>query len=525
MSTSSLQSIADIIRTHGVGRANDICLVEGERTITWAQMYERAQRAANGFAALGVGNQDRISFLDKNGIAHFDAFYGASLINAICVDVNWRLAAPEVQYIVDNADSKVLIVGPDFIPIAEAIADQLPTVKKIMVIGDHPKFENFETWLEAQPAGDPGVISQIDDVAFQLYSSGTTGRPKGVMLSNYNMFGMLDAGKEMWGINRDTVNMVAMPLFHIGGGGWAIAGMSDGGKSIIVRELDPGLVLRLIPQHKITHTFLVPVALQFMLMMPEIETSDFSSLKTIVYGASPISEDVLARSVQTFKCDFWQAYGLTETTGAVINLPPADHDVNGPNRHRLRSCGIPGPGVEVRIVDTDTGKDMPVGEVGEIWIRAQQVMKGYWKMPEETAKTITPDKWFRSGDAGYMDKDGYIYIHDRVKDMIVSGGENVYPAEVENVLMSHPGIADVAVIGVPHEKWGEAPAVVVFTGGAEVRAEDVLARCKEQLADFKLPRYFHVSPTPLPRNMSGKILKRELKIELAHLPQTSQAIR
>jgi long-chain acyl-CoA synthetase len=315
----------------------------------------------------------------------------------------------------------------------------------------------------------------------------------------------------MWGITRDTVNMVAMPLFHIGGGGWAVAGMSDGGKSIIVRELDPAAIVKLIEKHKITHTFLVPVALQFMLMVPDVDKADFSSLKTIVYGASPISEDVLARSVQTFKCDFWQAYGLTETTGAVINLPPADHDVNGPNKHRLRSCGIPGPGVEVRIVDNDTGKDAPVNEVGEIWIRGQQVMKGYWKMPEETAKSITPDKWFRSGDAGYMDKDGYIYIHDRVKDMIVSGGENVYPAEVENVLMSHPGIADVAVIGVPHDKWGETPkAIVVKAADSEVTEEEIIAFAQTQLAKFKCPTSVDFIDM-LPRNPSGKILKKDLR--------------
>lgn len=511
MSTSSIQSIADIVRIHGEGRANDTCLVEGDRVITWAQMYERAQRVANGLATNGVGNQDRIAFLDKNGIAHFDAFFGASLLNAVCVDVNWRLAAPEVEYIVNDADAKVMVVGPDFIPIIDAIADKLTTVKKILVIGGHPKFEDFESWMNAQSTGDPGNVSQIDDVAFQLYSSGTTGRPKGVMLSNYNMFGMLDTGKQMWGITRDTVNMVAMPLFHIGGGGWAVAGMSDGGKSIIVRDLDPTLVVKLIEQHKITHTFLVPVALQFMLMVPGVDEADFSSLKTIVYGASPISEDVLARSVQTFKCDFWQAYGLTETTGAVINLPPADHDVNGPNKHRLRSCGIPGPGVEVRIVDNDTGNDVPVGEVGEIWIRGQQVMKGYWKMPEETAKSITPDKWFRSGDAGYMDKDGYVYIHDRVKDMIVSGGENVYPAEVENVLMSHPGIADVAVIGVPHEKWGETPkAIVVRAAGTEATEEEIIAFAQSQLAKFKCPTSVDFIDM-LPRNPSGKILKKDLR--------------
>ncbi|MFZ9894991.1 MAG: class I adenylate-forming enzyme family protein, partial [Burkholderiaceae bacterium] len=205
------------------------------------------------------------------------------------------------------------------------------------------------------------------------------------------------------------------------------------------------------------------------------------------------------------------AYGLTETTGAIVNLPPSDHDPDGPNKHRLRSCGLPGPGVEIRIVDTDTFTDCPQGAVGEIWIRSPQVMKGYWQMPEETAKSINAEGWFRSGDAGYLDADGYLYIHDRVKDMIVSGGENVYPAEVENVLMSHPAIADVAVIGVPDEKWGETPkAVVVRKPGVEVSEQEIIDFARERLAKFKCPTSVDWIEA-LPRNPSGKILKKDLR--------------
>ena len=191
----------------------------------------------------------------------------------------------------------------------------------------------------------------------------------------------------------------------------------------------------------------------------------------MVYGASPISEHVLASAVETFGCRFWQAYGLTESTGAVVNLPPEDHDLSGSTRYRLRSCGRAGPGVELRIVDVGTGEDVPTGEVGEIWVRSPQVMKGYWNLPEETAKVMAEGGWFRSGDAGYLDADGYLYIHDRVKDMIVSGGENVYPAEVENVLMGHPAVADVAVIGVPDARWGETPKAMVVRAATSDEAE------------------------------------------------------
>ena len=501
-----INTVSDILRVHAHERADQVSLVQGDRQVTWGQLLARASQVANLFAAAGVGNQDRVAFLDKNGIEHFEVFYGAALLNAVCVDVNWRLAAPEVEYIVNDAQAKVLVVGPDFVPVLEAIRANLTSATTVLVIG-----QDYEAAVDAQPTTDPGVTSAADDVAFQLYSSGTTGRPKGVMLSNANFFGLLPLAKQMWELSPDAVNLVAMPLFHIGGGGWAVAGQYEGARSVIVRDLDPAALVGLIGKERITHGFLVPAVLQFMLMVPGVDQADFSSLRVLVYGASPISEEVLATSVQTFQCKFWQAYGLTETTGAVVNLPPEDHDVNGPNRHRLRSCGLPGPGVEIRIVDTDTLRDCEVGEVGEIWIRSAQVMKGYWNMPEETAKSIDADGWFRSGDAGYLDADGYLYIHDRVKDMIVSGGENVYPAEVENVLMGHPAIADVAVIGVPHEKWGEtAKAVVVRKPGVEVTEQEIIDHARERLARFKCPTSVDWADA-LPRNPSGKILKKDLR--------------
>ena len=501
-----INTVSDIIRVHGVDRADQVALVQGDRRVSWGELYGRAGQVANLLAAAGVGDQDRVAFLDKNGIEHFEVFYGAALLNAVCVDVNWRLAAPEVEYIVNDAEAKVLVVGPDFVPVLDAIRANLTTATTILVIGT-----DYEAAVDAQPSADPSRPSTADDVAFQLYSSGTTGRPKGVMLTNSNFFGLLPLAKEMWELSPDAVNLVAMPLFHIGGGGWAVAGQYEGATSVIMRDLDPAALIGLIGKERITHGFVVPAVLQFMLMIPGVDEADFTSLQVLVYGASPISEEVLAKSVQTFGCKFWQAYGLTETTGAVVNLPPEDHDVNGPNRHRLRSCGLPGPGVEIRIVDTDTLRDCEVGEVGEIWLRSAQVMKGYWNMPEETAKSIDADVWFRSGDAGYLDADGYLYIHDRVKDMIVSGGENVYPAEVENVLMGHPAIADVAVIGVPHERWGEtAKAVVVLKPDVEVSDQEIIDYARERLAKFKCPTTVDRVDV-LPRNPSGKILKKDLR--------------
>ncbi len=507
----TINSVVDIIRVHGHERADATALIQGDRRMSWGELHSQASRVATLLAAHGVGPEDRVAFLDKNGIEHFEVFYGCALLNAVCVDVNWRLAAPEVEFIVNDAKSKVLVVGADFLPILDAIAGNLPTVNKILVIGGDGRYPDYATEVAAQPDTDPGTEQTPDDVAFQLYSSGTTGRPKGVMLTNANFFGLLPLAREMWELEETSVNLAAMPLFHIGGGGWAVAGQYVGATTVVLRDLDPAAVVRLIPELGITHGFVVPAVLQFMLMVPGVDDADFTSLKVLVYGASPISEEVLAKSVTTFGCKFWQAYGLTETTGAVVNLSPEDHDVAGPNRHRLRSCGLPGPGVGLRIVDPDTGQDCPQGEVGEIWLSGPQIMKGYWNMPEETAKSIDADGWFRSGDVGFLDEDGYVYIHDRVKDMIVSGGENVYPAEVENVLMSHPAIADVAVIGVPHERWGEtAKAMVVRKAGVDVTEQEIIDFARERLAKFKCPTSVDWLDA-LPRNPTGKILKKDLR--------------
>jgi long-chain acyl-CoA synthetase len=274
--------------------------------------------------------------------------------------------------------------------------------------------------------------------------------------------------------------------------------------------VDPAEILRLIPEHGISLALFVPAVLQFLLMMPNVNETDFSTLRTVVYGASPITNEILLSSMKTFQCDFIQVYGLTETTGAITILRPEDHDPGGPRAELLRSAGRAWGDVALRIVDPDTGEDLSDGQVGEIWIQSRQNMKGYWKQPEATAEALPGDNWFRSGDAGYL-KDGFLYIHDRVKDMIISGAENIYPAEIENVLMGHDRVADVAVIGVPDEKWGETvKALVVQRAGSEVSERELMDYCRERLAHFKCPTSVDWVEA-IPRNPSGKILKTELR--------------
>jgi acyl-CoA synthetase (AMP-forming)/AMP-acid ligase II len=306
-----------------------------------------------------------------------------------------------------------------------------------------------------------------------------------------------------------------LPTYHIAGTGVALLTLSSGGYSVMVPDFDPVKVLASIAEHRVTHTFLVPAMLQFMLQVPGVEKGDYSSLKTISYGASPITEKVLTGAMRAFGCDFVQVYGLTETTGAVTFLPPEDHDPDGPKKHLLRSAGRPMLNVEIRVVDPASGKDAADGAIGEVWIRTPQNMKGYWDNARATrdafvARDADGMGWFRSGDAGYL-RDGYLFLHDRVKDMIISGGENIYPAEVENVLMQHPAVADGAVIGVPDEQWGEAvKACVVLKPGTQATQGEIIDFMRARLAHYKCPRSIDFLEA-IPRNPTGKILKRVLR--------------
>jgi long-chain acyl-CoA synthetase len=484
-------------------------------TRSWAEHHRRSSQVAHALLAEGVGPQDRVAILDKNSVAFFEVLFGAAQINAVPVPVNWRLAPPEMAEIINDAEAGVLVVDVSFAGQVVAFEDRLRTVRRILVVGGDDAsgtgHGGYDGWVAGRPADDPGAEAGPDDVALQLYTSGTTGLPKGVMLTN----GSLDAGQASCGsvleIGDGDVNLVAMPLFHIGGTGWSLVSLARGVHTVVEREVDPDAILAVIGEQRVSHVFLVPAAIMMLLGAPACATADFSTLRYMAYGASPISERVLTAAMDAFGCRFVQLYGLTETTGAITSLAPDEHDPQGPHPHRLRSCGVPFDGVELRIVDPATGDDAPARSPGELWTRSAQNMKGYWHNPEATAATIGPDGWLRTGDVAYFDADGFVYLHDRVKDMIVTGGENVYPAEVENALMSHPAVADCAVFGVPSERWGEAvKAVVVLSPGKEVAPDELIAFARGRIAGYKVPRSVDFAGG-LPRNPTGKVLKKELR--------------
>jgi acyl-CoA synthetase (AMP-forming)/AMP-acid ligase II len=510
------ETVLGAIRRQARQRGGELAFCTPSRTWTYADLDRQSNRIAHGLASLGIGRHDRVACLTRHTADCVALTLAACKVGAACMPVNWRLAPREVAYIVGNGEARFLMADAEFAATARGSAP--PSVRRIVTTdaaaGD---LEPIGAWAAAFPATDTGLEPSMDDTALQLYSSGTTGLPKGVELTYRNLAaGILGSTPYEIGYRGPPdVFLNVLPAFHIAGVGIGLLTASLGGKSVVYPEFNPPEVLAAISEHRVTHAFLVPAMIQFLLQVPGVESRDFSSLQWISYGASPISEKVLIDAMRTFKCNFAQVYGLTETTGAVTVLPPEDHDPAGARRHLLRSAGRPMRGVELRVVDPATGKDAAEGAIGEVWIHTEQNMKGYWRMPEATEDVFVGRQadgsgWFRSGDAGYL-SGGYLFLHDRIKDMIVSGGENIYPAEIENVLADHPDVADVAVIGVPDEKWGEAvKAIVVPRSGRKPEARDLIAFARERLAHFKCPSSVDFAEA-LPRNPSGKLLKRVLR--------------
>ncbi len=481
------------------------------RSWTWAQWHDRVRRAAGGLAALGVGRGDVVAFLDKNHPACVEISLAAGSLGAANAIINWRSAGDEVDYAVNDSGAKVLFVGSELMPVIDAIRDRLGGVEQVIeVTPDGADGDAYEAWLAASEPRDRPETTDPEDVCLVMYSSGTTGRPKGVMLTQRNMVSHTVNAHDGWGFDPGDKNLVAMPLFHVGGSSYVLFGLHDGVPSVMTREADGASLAGAIMQGA-NRTFLVPAVLAVVLQSGPEAIALFGRLKTYCYGAAPMPLPLLRAAMEAWpETDFIQVYGLTEVAGVITHLMPDAHrDTAHPER--LVSAGQVIPGGELRVVDPGTLEDVPQGSSGELWFRTPQLMKGFLGKPEETARVITEDGWFRTGDIGRVDEDGFVYVEDRLKDMIISGGENIYSPEVERVLAEHPAVAEVAVIGVPDERWGEVvKAVVSLHPDASVSEDELVTWCRDRLAHFKCPRSVDVLEA-LPRNPTGKILKRSLR--------------
>ena len=500
---------SDMLACWAAQRPDATAITFGDTRRSWAQLAERVQRVAAGLRAAGLQPGDRIAVLDLNHPSCLELTLACAQIGTANAVVNFRLAPPEIVYVINDAKARLLFVGPEFAGAVTQLKPQLPTIERVISIGGAN--DEYEPWLAAQVPDARVHPAGRSDCFVQLYTSGTTGFPKGAMLTHHGMLAHarnVALTQQMDGHSRVQV---AMPLFHVGGTSYSLVAWSAGAPIHMMRLPDPAAALAMLEQEKITHTFYVPALMAAMTQVPGADQHDYSSLKALSYGASPMPLPVMRACLKLFpKGTMQQVYGMTEQSGVVTILGPEDHE-NPAVAHRLVSAGKAIHGVEIQIREPGTGQPVPTGQPGEIWVRSEQVMAGYWGKPEATAAAITTDGWYRSGDGGHIDADGYVYVTDRIKDMIISGGENIYPAEIERVLAEHPALADVAVIGVPDERWGEAPkAVVVLRAGANVEPNELVAWCRERLAGYKVPKTVDVV-AELPRNPTGKILKRELR--------------
>ncbi|MDA9509372.1 acyl-CoA synthetase [Bradyrhizobium sp. CCBAU 11386] len=499
--STPIVTIAEIPRRYAASTPDAIALIFEGRETSYRALDELSNQVANGLVATGVRPASRVAILDRNSDIFFQVLLGAAKVRAVLVPINARLAPPEIAFAVNDAQTEILFVGEAFEKIIAEIQDQLDTIRQIIVLDSR-----YLKWRDAQPLSEPGLPVSADDVCLQLYTSGTTGYPKGVQLSHANF--PLQSLEDWKAWSSDDVMLLAMPLFHIAGVGTGVLGLMAGLKTVVLREFVPSVVLEAIERDRITITFLVPAMILAMLAERDVENFDLSSLRKIIYGASPIPLELLRKSLRVFRyAGFFQVYGLTETTGVITVLGDTDHSAG--DDELLRSCGHAIEGVELRIIDA-LGKSLSARQVGEVVCRSSQNMRGYWNRTDDTARTLR-NGWLHTGDAGFLDENGYLYIYDRLKDMIVSGGENVYPAEIESALYGHTDIADVAVIGVPDERWGEAvKALIVLKPDRSPDPAGILHFARRRLAGFKIPKSIEFV-AELPRNPSGKILKRLLR--------------
>ncbi len=471
---------------------------------TYRQLNDRANRLANVMKAMGVNHRDRVGILALNEPEYFDMYFGLGKIGAILVPINHRLAGPEIEYILSDCEAKVLVFGKEFAEVVDSIRNDIPAKDLIAIFDDPPGWaQSYESVIGEASDEEPEEEGGDDDTLTILYTSGTTGRPKGAMLTHTYYFWNSVNLMSTLGMDVGETTLIALPLFHIGalaGPPWLVHG---GGKAVLLRSLDPKRFLELIQEEKVNGFGSVPQLLDFLKLVPDFEKYDWSSIKIILVYAAPVPV-ALIQEYASVGIKVRQLYGLTECNTATV--------LDGENAIvKVGSCGKPFFHTEVRVVD-DNDQDVGPEVKGEVLLRSPNMMKGYWNRPEETEAALKGG-WLHTGDVGRLDEEGFLYIMDRKKDMIISGGENIYPAEIEDSLRHNPKILDVGVIGYPHEKWGEAVmAVVAVKEGEELTEAELIAWCQGKIGKFKIPKKV-VFTDAIPRTPTGKILKRVLRDE------------
>ncbi len=485
--------------------------------LNFRETGERINRLSNALRRLGIAPGDRVAILSLNCHRFLELYYGVPQTGAAVVPINFRIPASEVKYILDHSEARALAVDAQLAPMIDSLRPQLQVEYFILLSDDRREgYYCYEELIACElPEFEPIEISD-DDLLGLFYTSGTTAEPKGVMLTHRNVLANVAHGEAVFEYLPDDIFLHTAPMFHLADGAAVFSNITRAATQAFIPRFEPKRVLETISRERITGMVLVPTMINFLLQEPDFADYDLSSLRQINYGASPIAPELLRRAMNTFKCRFAQGYGLSEASPLLTVLLPEDHVVmDEKSARRLASCGKPVPGVEVRVVDLDN-RDVAPGEVGEIIARGPNIMAGYWKRPAETEATIV-DGWLRTGDLATVDEDGYIYLVDRKKDMIVTGGENVYSTEVEAAIYAHPAIKEAAVIGVPDADWGEAVhACVTLRDGRGVTPEELIEFCRERLAHYKVPRSVEIIEGELPKGGTGKILKKDLRERYWH---------
>ena len=491
---------------------NALATVFRDRRHTYAQLSDRVAHLAGALQQLGMQTGDRVGLLGLNSDRFLEYFLATWWGGGVVNPVNIRWSVPEIVYSLDDCDTRILMIDDTFLPMAEGIANSARVKPLLIHIGEGPTPEGMLAYeqliRDAVPVDD--AFRGGDDLASIMYTGGTTGRPKGVMQSHMNLWTASIARIADVPVPADALTLHIAPMFHLAALSRVILLSLLGLPSIFVPAFDAVAVMQTIERERITETLIVPTMLQALIMHPDFAKYDLSSLKSLTYGASPIAVPLLELALKALpNVEFTQGYGMTEAAPPISASGPENHNAEAIANGRLRSAGRPGLGVTVRIVD-EQGREVPRGTVGEIIVRGPNIMLGYWNKPEETAEALR-DGWMHTGDGAYMDDEGFIYIVDRFKDMIVTGGENVYSGEVESAIASHPAVAACAVIGVPCQQWGEAVhAVIVLKPGTHTASTDIIEHCRQQIAGYKTPKTVEFRDA-LPLSGAGKILKRDLR--------------